>query len=43
VVAMGNSGDRRFSMPLEKLSQDEDPIVAEHAAWAAKKLLALSP
>jgi len=43
VVAMGNSGDQRFSAPLEKLSQDEDTIVAEHAAWARRKLLALSP
>jgi epoxyqueuosine reductase len=38
-VAMGNSGDRRFLPALEKLSADEDQIVAEHARWAAAKLL----
>jgi epoxyqueuosine reductase len=38
-VAMGNSGDRRFVPVLEKLSADEDQIVAEHARWAAAKLL----
>ena len=38
VVAMGNSGDLRFAPILERLSADEDPVVAEHAAWAAKKL-----
>ena len=39
VVAMGNSGDRRFVPLLEKLASDEDPGVAEHAKWAAAKLL----
>lgn len=38
VVAMGNSGERRFVPLLEKLIADEDPVVAEHARWAAKKL-----
>jgi epoxyqueuosine reductase len=38
VVAMGNSGNRRFVPVLEKLAADEDPVVAEHARWAAKKL-----
>jgi epoxyqueuosine reductase len=38
VVAMGNSGNRRFVPTLEKLTADEDPVVAEHARWAAKKL-----
>ena len=38
VIAMGNSGDRRFLEPLRKLSQDEDVMVAEHARWAAGKL-----
>ena len=38
VIAMGNSGDRRFLEPLRKLSQDEDVVVAEHARWAARKL-----
>lgn len=38
VIAMGNSGDRRFLEPLRRLSQDEDTLVAEHARWAARKL-----
>jgi epoxyqueuosine reductase len=38
VVAMGNSGNRRFVPVLEKLAADEDTVVAEHARWAAKKL-----
>ncbi len=38
VIAMGNSRDRRFVPTLEKLAADEDPVVAEHARWAAKKL-----
>jgi epoxyqueuosine reductase len=39
VLAMGNSGDRRFVPVLEKLAADKDPVVAEHAKWAAGKLL----
>jgi epoxyqueuosine reductase len=38
VIAMGNSGNRRFISTLEKLAADEDPVVAEHAKWAARKL-----
>lgn len=38
VIAMGNSGDQRFAPLLEKLKTDEDPIVAESAEWAAKRL-----
>jgi epoxyqueuosine reductase len=38
VVAMGNSGDHRFMPVLEKLAADEDPVVAEHATWAVRKL-----
>jgi epoxyqueuosine reductase len=38
VVAMGNSGERRFQSLLEKLSEDDDPIVAAHAKWAQEKL-----
>ena len=40
VVAIGNSGDRRFVPLLEKLSEDEDPVVAEHAEWAKGVLTA---
>jgi epoxyqueuosine reductase len=38
IVAMGNSGNRRFVPTLEKLAADEDPVVADHAKWAARKL-----
>ena len=38
VIAIGNSGDRRFAPLLEKLKADEDKVVAESAKWAAKKL-----
>jgi len=38
VVAMGNSGDQKFVPLLEKLSEDEDPVVAAHAKWAKEKL-----
>jgi epoxyqueuosine reductase len=40
VVAMGNSGDRRFLPALERLAQDEDPVVAGHAQWSLRQLLA---
>src|SRR6202161_4721515 len=38
VIAMGNSGDRKFVATLKKLSEDSDPIVAEHARWAVAAL-----
>jgi epoxyqueuosine reductase len=38
VIAMGNSGDKKFISTLEKLSKDSDPIVAEHACWAVAEL-----
>jgi epoxyqueuosine reductase len=38
VIAMGNSGNREFVPTLEKLGEDEDPVVAESAAWALRKL-----
>jgi epoxyqueuosine reductase len=37
-VAMGNSGDRKFLPWLEKACTHEDPVVREHAQWAAAKL-----
>jgi epoxyqueuosine reductase len=41
VIAMGNSGERKFLPLLEKLSSDEDEVVAESAAWAIAKLIAI--
>ena len=38
VIAMGNSGDLAFLPRLEKLTGDEDKIVAESAIWAIKQL-----
>jgi epoxyqueuosine reductase QueG len=35
---MGNSARREFVPALEKLGVDEDPVVAEAAAWALRKL-----
>src|SRR5271163_3366064 len=40
VIAMGNSGERKFLPVLEKLSADDDEIVQESAAWAIRKLTA---
>ena len=37
-IAMGNSGNPKFSPLLKKLTTDEDSNVAESATWAAKKL-----
>jgi epoxyqueuosine reductase len=39
VIAMGNSGETKFVERLQAMSNDEDPVVVEAAAWAAKKLM----
>jgi epoxyqueuosine reductase len=39
-IAMGNSGDIRFLSTLRELAGSEDPVVAEHAAWAEQRLSA---
>ena len=38
-IAIGNSNDRRFLPTLQKLAEDEDPIVAESARWAVSRLM----
>jgi len=38
VVAMGNSGNQKFAPTLKRLSEDPDPLVAEHAHWALQAL-----
>jgi epoxyqueuosine reductase len=38
VIAMGNSGNRRFAPLLEKLRTDEDEVVGDCANWAAQKI-----
>ena len=42
VIAMGNSGDQKFLPLLEKLSKDEDAVLAESAQWATRKLREIS-
>jgi epoxyqueuosine reductase len=38
VIAMGNSGNRKFIPELTKLAADNDAVVAEHARWALDKI-----
>jgi epoxyqueuosine reductase len=38
VIAMGNSGDKRFMPTLTILCEDPDLVVAEHARWALGRL-----
>jgi epoxyqueuosine reductase len=38
VIAMGNSGDKKFLPTLRKLSEDTDMVVAEHARWAMAQI-----
>ncbi len=38
VIAMGNSGDKKFLPTLKRLCQDSDPVVAKHARWAVAAL-----
>jgi epoxyqueuosine reductase len=38
VIAMGNSGNKKFVPTLKKLCEDPDPEVAEHARWAVATL-----
>jgi epoxyqueuosine reductase len=38
-IAAGNSRDRSFLPTLERLRRDDDPVVAEAAAWAQARIL----
>lgn len=38
VIAMGNSGDKKFVPTLKKLCEDSDAVVAEHARWSVARL-----
>tara|TARA_R110000787_G_scaffold8670_6_gene29729 strand:+ start:10030 stop:11118 length:1089 start_codon:yes stop_codon:yes gene_type:complete len=42
-IAAGNSGDARLRGRLEALVADDDPVVAEAAAWAIGKLSSAAP
>lgn len=37
-IAMGNSGNKSFLADLQNMASASDPVVAEHAQWAIKKL-----
>jgi epoxyqueuosine reductase len=37
-VALGNSGDAAHRPALERLAEDPDPVVREHALWALRRL-----
>jgi epoxyqueuosine reductase len=37
VIAMGNSGNKKFVPTLQKLCNDSDPVVAEQARWAVAR------
>ncbi len=37
-IAMGNSGNQEFTVDLERLAEDPDSTVADHAQWALRKL-----
>jgi epoxyqueuosine reductase len=39
-VALGNSGDASKRPALERLAEDADPVVREHALWALRQLSA---
>ena len=39
IIAMGNSGDKKFLSVLENLASDEDEVVRESATWAVRKLI----
>jgi len=38
IVAMGNSGERKFLPLLKKLVTDEDEVIRDAAAWAIDQL-----
>ena len=37
-LAMGNSGEARFLPVLQKMENDEDPVVAEAVTWATARV-----
>lgn len=42
-IAMANSGNERFAQTLQRLCEDEDPTIAEHARWALQKVRDVAP
>lgn len=41
-IAMGNSMDPKFLPYLKSLTEDDDPVVAEHARWALARIQSVS-
>ena len=39
-VALGNSGQPAAEAPLERLADDREPLIADHARWALAQLAA---
>lgn len=37
-TVMGNSGNRRYLEPLQRLAEHEDPVVRDHARWAVEAI-----
>src|SRR5215467_9709098 len=37
-IAMGNSANREFIPQLQKMADDPDPVISEHARWALERL-----
>ena len=37
-IALGNVGDRRAIPALTRATQDPEPLIAEHAAWALGRI-----
>ena len=37
-VALGNKGDRTVLPALKRASEDVEPLIAEHAAWAIREI-----
>jgi len=42
-VALGNVGDPRAIPALTQAAQDPEPLIAEHAAWALRRIRSASP
>ncbi|MCX6871101.1 MAG: tRNA epoxyqueuosine(34) reductase QueG [Verrucomicrobia bacterium] len=42
-VALGNVGDPRAIPALTQAAQDPEPLIAEHAAWALRRIESASP
>jgi epoxyqueuosine reductase len=37
-VALGNAGDPQTRLALERAARDSEPLIAEHARWALRRI-----